>query len=119
MIMKLRIDKYSFGRMTVGGRDFDSDLILHPDGRIQEDWRRIQGHNLVPDDITSLLEEAPGKLIIGTGISGMMRVSDDVLKLCKNRGIEVVVCRTASAVTKFNEAVEADTVVAACFHLTC
>ena len=119
MTMKLRIDGYSFGRMTVGGRDFTSDLILHPDGRIQDNWWRQQGHNLLPDDITTVLDAAPKKLIIGTGASGMMRVSESVVELCKNRGIEVEVCRTAVAVTKFNEATEASIVVAACFHLTC
>ncbi|MHC4727497.1 MAG: Mth938-like domain-containing protein [Planctomycetota bacterium] len=117
--MKLRIDEYSFGRMTVGEREFRSDIILYPDGHVQDNWRRGQGHNLLPNDISKVLEEAPEKLVIGTGDSGMMRVSEGVLELCKNRGIEVVVCRTAVAKTKFNEAAEAGTVVAACFHLTC
>lgn len=119
MMMKLRIDGYSFGRMTVGGREFTSDLILHPDGRIQDHWRRDQGHNLLSDDISTVLNAAPEKLIIGTGASGMMRVTESVVELCKNRGIEVEICRTAKAVTRFNEATEAGTVVAACFHLTC
>ncbi len=117
--MKLRIDGYSFGRMTVGGMEFTSDLILHPDGHVQDNWWRAQGHSLLPDDITTVLDAAPEKLVIGTGASGMMRVSESVLELCKNRGIEVEVCRTAAAVTRFNEAAEAGTVVAACFHLTC
>ncbi len=105
--------------MTVGGMEFTSDLILHPDGHVQDNWWRAQGHSLLPDDITTVLDAAPEKLVIGTGASGMMRVSESVLELCKNRGIEVEVCRTAAAVTRFNEVVKAGTVVAACFHLTC
>ncbi len=81
--MKLRIDGYSFGWIAVGGREFTSDLILHPDGRIQDNWRRAQGHTLLPDDITTLLDAAPDKLVIGTGTSGMMRVSESVVELCK------------------------------------
>lgn len=119
IIMKLRIDGYSFGRMTVGGREFTSDLILHPDGRIQDNWWRAQGHNILPVDITTVLDAVPEKLVIGTGASGMMRVSESVAELCKNRGIEVEVCPTAAAVTRFNEAKEAGTVIAGCFHLTC
>lgn len=117
--MKLRIERYSFGSMTIGGREFTSDLILYPDGRIQDNWFRAQGHSLCPDDIATILDAAPEKLIIGSGASGMMRVPESVLELCRSRGIEVEESRTALAMTKFNEASEAGKVVAACFHLTC
>ena len=119
MIMKLRIDEYSFGRMTVGGREFTADLILHPDGRIQDNWWRAQGHHLLPDDITTVLDAVPEKLVIGTGASGLMQVSERVVERCETRGIEVEACRTDVAVTRFNEEAEAGTAVAACFHLTC
>ncbi|MBE9509403.1 MAG: hypothetical protein IMY71_00885 [Bacteroidetes bacterium] len=119
MTMKLRIDGYSFGRMTVGGKEFTSDLIIHRDGRIQDRWWRAQGHNLLPDDITSVLDAGPEKLVIGTGAMGMMSVSESVLDLCEKRVIEVEVYRTAEAVKRFNKAVVAGTTVAACFHLTC
>jgi len=119
MIIKLRIDEYSFGRMTIGGKEFTSDLILYPDGHIQDNWWRTQGHNLLPDDIITLLDATPEKLVIGTGVNGMMGVSESVLELCKNRRVEVEVCRTAEAIIKYNEAAESGTVVAACFHLAC
>jgi hypothetical protein len=119
MMIKHKINGYSFGKMIVGGRAFTSDLIIHPDGRIQDNWLRSQGHRLLLDDIITVLDPTPDKLVIGTGASGMMKVSEGVLELCKNRGIEVGVCQTATAVKQFNEAVEAGSVVAACFHLTC
>lgn len=119
VMMKLKINGYSFGRMIVGEREFTSDLILHSDGRIQDNWRRSKGHNLLPDDITTVLDVLPEKLVIGTGANGMMKVSEGVLELCNSRCIEVEVCHTADAVTGFNEAVEAGIVVAGCFHLTC
>lgn len=118
-MMKLKINGYSFGRMLVGEREFTSDLILHSDGRIQDNWWRFQGHNLLPDDITTVLDAPPEKIVVGTGANGMMKVSERVLELCKNHGIEVEVCHTAAAVTGFNKAVEAGKVVAGCFHLTC
>lgn len=119
MMMKLRIDAYSFGKMSIGGREFTSDLILYPDGRIQDDWWRAQGHSLVPGDISAVLDAAPEKLVIGTGASGLMRVSESVFEMCEKRGIKVEACRTAAAVTRFNEAAEEGAAVAACFHLTC
>ena len=105
--------------MAVGGREFTSDLILHPDGRIQDNWWRAQGHCLFPDDIATVLDAAPEKLIIGTGASGLMQVSESVVELCEKGGIEVEACHTADVVTRYNEEAEAGTAVAACFHLTC
>ncbi len=119
IMMKLKINGYSFGTMLVGEREFLSDLIIHSDGRIQDNWRRSKGHSLLPDEITTVLDVPPKKLVIGTGANGMMKVSERVLELCNSRGIEVEVCPTAKAVRGFNKAVEAGIVVAGCFHLTC
>ncbi|MCP4721145.1 MAG: hypothetical protein GY860_16950 [Desulfobacteraceae bacterium] len=117
--MKLQINGYSFGKMIVDEKEFTSDLIIHPDGRIQDNWWRSKGHNLLLDDITTVFDVVPEKLVIGTGASGMMKVSEKVLELCNIREIEVEICPTAKAVTQFNEAMEAGTVVTGCFHLTC
>ena len=117
--MKFKIEKYSFGKMIIGENVFTSDLIIHSDGHIQDNWWRVQGHRLQLDDITTALDSVPKKLIIGTGAIGLMRVSENVLNLCKKQKIEVVVCRTAMAVKRYNEATEAGIAVAACFHLTC
>jgi hypothetical protein len=117
--MKPVIDHYSFGRMTVNGRNYHSDLIIHADGRIQDKWRRRRGHDLIPEDIGPLLDAAPRRLIIGTGHDGRMSVAARVVNLCKERGITIEALLTADAVRQFNEAVENEMSVAACFHLTC
>ena len=117
--MKLRINSYSFGRMMVGNREFTSDLIIHQDGRIQDNWWRAQGHNLLPGDITALIDDAPEILVIGTGANGLMRISNDVSELCERHGIKIEACYTPEAVTRFNKAADVGKVVAACFHLTC
>ena len=119
MMKSSQIDAFSFGRMTVGGRVFTSDLVIHPDGRIQDHWWRAEGHNLLPGDIAAVLEADPDKLVIGTGDSDRMSVSEDLVELCRKRGIDVEACPTAVAVTRFNDAVSSGTVVAGCFHLTC
>jgi hypothetical protein len=117
--MALRIDSYSFGRMTIGGRDFTSDLIIFPDGRIQGSWWRMRGHRLAAADIVKVIEAAPQKVIIGTGANGLMRVSENLLATCKRRAIDVEAVDTGAAVARFNEAIQAGTSVAACFHLGC
>lgn len=113
------IETYSFGEMTIEGRTYTSDLILFPDGRIQDNWWREEGHMLKPGDIMDLIETVPEKLIIGTGANGMMQVSEDVVEQCRHRGIEVVACPTSEAVYLYNKALEDGDLAAACFHLTC
>ena len=117
--MNLTIESYDFGKMTVSGKEFTSDLILYPNGRIQDYWWRKQGHNLILDDIADLIDTSPDILVIGTGANGMMDVSENLRKVCNKRGIDVEACPTAEAVTRFNQAVESGKKVAACFHLTC
>jgi len=117
--MELLIEGYAFGKITLGGRTFTSDLIVFPDGRIRNDWWREQGHVLVPNDISAVLEAAPRILIVGAGASGMMAVSNAVHERCRERGIRVEVYFTSEAVVRYNEIVSPGATVAACFHLTC
>ena len=114
---KPRIEAYHFGSMTIDGRQYKTDLIIYPDGRIRENWWRGNGHRLVPDDIESVLAAGTKTLVIGTGASGMMRVTRSVTEECKRRGIEVAAGRTGEAVEQYNAT--AGEAVAACFHLTC
>lgn len=43
------------------------------------------------------LDASLEKLVIGTGFSGMMKVSERVLERCQNHGIEVEKCPTKFA----------------------
>lgn len=113
------IDNYAFGTMTVNGKKFTSDLIIHTDGRVEDNWRRSQGHLLAAKDIDTVLDAMPDKLIVGTGASGRMHVSESLTELCQKRGIEIKVLPTPAAAEKYNKDVEKENCVAACFHLTC
>lgn len=117
--MKQKINGYSFGKMAIGEKEFSSDLIIYPDGHIEDNWWRESGHNLAVADIIALLDAAPEKIVVGTGANGLMKVSQNVISECKGRSIEVEALPTAKAVATFNQVLETETVVAACFHLTC
>jgi hypothetical protein len=117
--MNPKIKHYSFGHMTVNGKDYRSDLIIHADGRIQDNWWRRRGHELIPEDLDPLLQNQPRRLIVGTGHDGRMAVDARVVNLCKERGIALEAIPTAAAARHFNEAAAKEKSVAACFHLTC
>jgi hypothetical protein len=114
-----RIEAYSFGSMTIDGRGYRSDLIIHPDGAIEEDWWRERGHNLTMHDIEKVLRDRPQVLIIGTGASGMMRISPGLHDECSQRGVTLEAYGTADAADRYNALAKAGTSVAAGFHLTC
>ena len=48
------IESTAFGVMTIDGRTYTSDLIIFPDGRVQDGWWRKRGHVLGVDDILVL-----------------------------------------------------------------
>jgi hypothetical protein len=113
------IDHYSFGRLIINGAVITSDVIIYPDGRVRDGWRRRRGHDLVPDDLIPLWKEAPARLIIGTGASGRMTVSPALRERCRELETEMDVYPTGTAIERFKRADLTAAATAACFHLTC
>jgi hypothetical protein len=111
-----RLEGYRFGRIVVDGQEHVRDLIVLP-GRVVANWWRKDGHALVPEDLEGVLEELPERLVIGTGAAGRMRPDPAVLRLLRERGVEVEVLPTEQAVRRCGELDPART--AAALHLTC
>jgi len=111
-----RLEGYRFGRVVVDGQEHVRDLIVLP-GRVVANWWRKDGHALVPEDLAEVLEELPERLVIGTGAAGRMRPDPAVLRLLRERGVEVEVLPTEQAVRRYGELDPART--AAALHLTC
>lgn len=58
-------------------------------------------------------------LIVGTGYSGVMRVSQKLIKEIEKIGIKVIVRPTKEAISLFNEYVRKNKKVVCALHLTC
>ena len=112
------IDSYSFGSMVIDGRRYTSDLIIYPDGRVQDSWWREKGHRLSLSDIADLIAEKPALIIVGTGSSGMMEPDQDVPDALAQQGIQFEALPTRQAVERYNHLSRARR-TGACFHLTC
>jgi len=111
------IDAYDFGRITINGKTYRSDVIVFWDGKVVEWWRK-EGHRVYLEDAAMILEAKPEVVVFGTGKYGAMRVSSDVIGKLEKEGIEVHVHITEKAAKKFNELVEDRKAVLAA-HLTC
>jgi hypothetical protein len=112
------IEHYAFGRMTVNGRVFTSDLMILPNREVHDEWWRRRGHVVGTADLGPILTSRPELLILGTGASGMMRPEPSFEAEIGDLGIRLIAAPTADAAARFN-AVSADLRCAAAFHLTC
>ncbi|MEM0024216.1 MAG: Mth938-like domain-containing protein [Thermofilaceae archaeon] len=113
------VEAYSFGRLKLGGRVYERDLIVTP-SRILSDWWRREGHLLTLEDLADVAEtEKIDSVVIGTGYSGAMEVLDEVLEHFRRKSVEVYVANTRKAVEIYNELVKAGRRVLGAFHLTC
>ncbi len=113
----MKIEHYSFGKITIDGKTYTSDVIIYP-GRVDSSWWRKEGHYLQVVDLTDIINAKPEVLIIGTGYSGVMVVPKETVSHLESKGIEVHVARSEKAVEMFNKLQKKKLVIAA-LHLTC
>jgi len=115
----MTVDAYTFGRITIDGRDHSRDVLIFPDRKVRSPWWRRQGHSLELEDLDAILEDPPEVLVIGTGYYGNMEVPDKTVQGLRDRGIEPRAARTSDAVAELNRLREQAACVAAALHLTC
>lgn len=114
------ITHYSFGKMTVDGKDYDGDLVLLPNGEVKGWPIDLGTHMLQPDDLAPLLNEQIRTVIIGTGNAGAVELGDEMQKLLddlRKKGVRIFVDNTVEAVKQFNATPKEG--LLACFHLNC
>lgn len=114
----MKIDSYSFGRMSIDGKEYREDLILLTDSVIDH-WWRDQGHNLKVEDFKDYLDPPPDILVIGKGAYGVMKVPEDTIGELESKGIECRVLKTGAAVLEYNKLFNEGKNVYGAFHLTC
>ena len=113
------IESIAFGRMTIDGRDYTSDLIIFPDSSVKDGWWRQRGHVLCVDDMLALVDTAPELIVAGTGTSGRMRPAPDVRLFLNEKGIDFIAEPNSRAVKIYNQKQAGGLKIGACFHLTC
>ncbi len=113
----MKIEEYGFGRIVIDGKEYAEDVIITADG-VRPNWWRQDGHDVKLFDLADVLDPKPRLIIIGTGASGMCKVSDEVRSYCSLQGVELIEVPTPEAVVEYNELDDKAGVLAA-LHLTC
>jgi hypothetical protein len=111
------IERYEFGRITVDGTTYHSDVLLSP-ARVDDRWWRREGHRLHPEDLDQVIAAHPDTLVVGTGYFGRMQIDAAVTEALKKAGIALIACKTKEACAEYNRLTTSRNVMAA-LHLTC
>ena len=115
---RCHIDSYSFGHMTVDGKEYDKDLIVFG-SKIKSKWWRNNGHILRTGDLQEVIKYKPELLIIGTGSSGRLQIDPSTKDILRQEGIKLIEKQTGKAAKLFNKEIQKGTKVVGAFHLTC
>ncbi len=113
------IQRCIFGSITIDGKAYLSDIIIYPDGKIDDSWWRRQSHILSFEDIEDLVASMPEVIVAGTGMDGLMKPDNDVEKLLAMKNIRFIPAPNLRAMEIFNDLVASGKKTGACFHLTC
>ena len=113
----MKIEAYDFGSITIDGRTYTRDVKIIR-GKVIPGWWRKEGHNLLPEDIEDILEAKPDVLVVGTGHTGLMAVSQAAEERLAELGTQLIAKPTRQAVGEFNR-LEATGDTAFAAHLTC
>jgi len=119
------IEEYYFGSITIGGKTYIKDVEVRWTEEVL-DWWRGESHIVDLEDVKRAVEQNPDTIVIGTGETGLAKVTEDAQKFIKEKGIKLVIDITEQAVKTFNvineesEEEEGDqSRVIGLFHLTC
>ena len=115
------IKDYKFRSMMVGDhisdQTFNNDLYIKP-GKTEK-WCRKESHHVTKEDIEKFVAEKPEYIVIGSGDSGLMHVTEEAKNYIESQRIHLIVMRTADATEEYNRLENQGKKVIGLFHLTC
>lgn len=115
---KMKVESYDFGVVVIDGEEYTHDLIVDH-GKLSKRKKKKSKQYKARYGHTPLTEEENipwncKRLIIGTGMSGALPVTEGVKQKAKNGDIELTTMKTPDALKHLNDP---DTNLV--LHLTC
>ena len=117
-----KIDKFSFGSATIDGKKYIRDLILLPDGTIQQrsgGFWVVGSHRIKKEEIDLLFTSGAESVIIGIGVLSRASLSDAAKSYLAKQPAELLVLPSRDAVCKWNQLADMGKKAAALIHITC
>lgn len=120
--MKPRIDGTRFGSITIEGETFRRDVLIRLNGEVKKRKKKLSkaiygtSHVVSLEEAKHVYQEGAGRLIVGTGQSGLVTLSEDAAAYFRRKGCGVELLPTPEAIEAWNKAKGA---VIGLFHITC
>ena len=120
--MKPKIDKTKFGSITIAGDNYEHDVIIRLNGKVKKRKKKLSkdlygtSHIISLTEAEYVYEDGANWIIIGTGQSGMAKLSPEAAEFFQEKRCTVKLVPTPEAIRCWNEMEEA---VIGLFHVTC
>ncbi len=120
--MKPKIDSTSFGSITIEGETFEHDILIRLNGDVKKRKKKLSkkyygsSHKISLEEAEYVYDKGAEKLLIGSGQTGMVNLSDEAVDFFNKKSCEVDLKPTGSAIKMWNE--EEGSVIGL-FHITC
>ena len=117
----MKIEEYSFGTIRINGNVYSKDLWLI-NGKIDKRDKSIAkdkfgtSHKICVKELKKIVTKKTKKVIIGSGASGLVTLTEKALKFLDDRDIKLEIYRTSDPFLKKIEICEDDSGI---IHLTC
>ncbi len=112
----LKVDGTKFGEITIKGKPYDSDMVVYWNGKLEY---RDKEHVIEMGEFLKVAEHGPDILVIGTGQTGSLKITQEVKQMAEDRNIEIYMDNTPKAIKIYNAFSGEGRKVAGIFHVTC
>ena len=120
--MRPSIDRTEFGSITISGELYEHDVVIRLSGKVKKRKKKLSkakygtSHKVSLEEAEHLFEVGAKRLILGSGQSGSVELSDEAAEYFRKNGCSVQLLPTPQAITAWNAAKGA---VIGMFHVTC
>ena len=120
--MRPEIDETEFGSITIGGDEFDHDVVIRLNGKVKKRKKKLSraiygtSHIISLDEAKQVHQEGAKQLIIGSGQYGNVTLSDEAKAYFLRKRCHVKLLPTPDSVALWNMT---DGDLISLFHVTC
>ncbi len=120
--MKPKIDETKFGSITIGGEEYEHDIVIRLNGRVEKRKKKLSKEIFGTSHVISLAEaeyvyeDGARSIIVGSGQSGMAKLSPEAADFFKTMNCAVWLLPTPDAIRCWNDTQGA---AVGLFHVTC
>ncbi len=120
--VKPEINSTQFGSITIEGEKIENDVLIRLGGEVDKRKKKLSkaiygtSHVISLDEAKYVFEDGAEQLIIGTGQTGLVELSEEAAGYFKKKKCQVKMLPTPEAIRLWNES---DGAIIALFHVTC